>query len=80
MKKHNNDSYPLLLAACTAVGFSPRIVPLPQHPVARVPLLDESTPVRQSLTAVRRGSAGHPVVASGLAALRTATTACAFGG
>ncbi|MFC7880975.1 LysR family transcriptional regulator [Streptomyces sp. NPDC057376] len=105
VKKHNNDSYPLLLAACTAVGFSPRIVhqvkewyavsslvaeglgvcllprivPLPQHPVVRVPLLGESTPVRQLLTAVRRGSAGHPVVAAGLAALRDATTACAFG-
>ncbi|CAL9278190.1 HTH-type transcriptional regulator GltC [Streptomyces sp. SudanB5_2050] len=95
VKKHNNDSYPLLLAACAAAGFTPRIahevkewyavsslvaeglgvcllpriVPLPQHPVVRVPLLGETIPVRQLLTAVRRGSTSHPVINAGLQAL-----------
>ncbi|MEU1329398.1 LysR substrate-binding domain-containing protein [Streptomyces sp. NPDC005865] len=96
VKKSNNDTYPLVMAACTAAGFTPRvahevkewyavsllvaegfgvclmprIVPLPRHAVVRVPLLGTSVPARRFLTAVRRGSAAHPVLAAGLDALR----------
>ncbi|OAP21514.1 MULTISPECIES: LysR family transcriptional regulator [Amycolatopsis] len=95
VKKHNNDTYPLVTAACAA-GFMPRIVhgakewyavsalvaealgvcpmprivPLPEHAVKRIPLRGKSIPTRQLLTAVRRGSSGHPLVSAGLAALR----------
>lgn len=101
VKKRNNDTYPLLTAACAMAGFTPRIVhqvkewyavsalvaeglgvclmprivPLPQHAVTRVPLLGEPAPVRQLLTAVRRGSAAHPLVMAGLDALREAAAA-----
>ncbi|AZM48641.1 LysR family transcriptional regulator [Streptomyces sp. WAC 06738] len=106
VKKRTNDSYPLVLAACAAAGFTPRIVhevkewyavsslvaqglgvcllpgivPLPQHPVVRVPLLGDSAPVRRLLTAVRRGSAGHPLIEAGLEALRNAASAHAVDG
>ncbi|MFI6090944.1 LysR family transcriptional regulator [Streptomyces sp. NPDC051218] len=101
VKKANNDTYPLVMAACTAAGFTPRvthqvkewyavssfvaagfgiclmpgIVPLPQHAVVRVPLLGGPVPTRRFLTAVRRGSAAHPLVAAGLRALRDAASA-----
>lgn len=101
VKKPNNDTYPLVTAACTAAGFTPRIthqvkewyavsalvaegfgvclmpriVPLPRHAVTRVPLLGTPVPARRFLTAVRRGSAAHPVVAAGLRALREAASA-----
>ncbi|MGW6023839.1 LysR family transcriptional regulator [Streptomyces sp. NPDC055099] len=101
VKKANNDTYPLVMAACTAAGFTPRvthqvkewyavsslvargfgvclmprIVPLPQHTVTRVPLLGTPVPARRFLTAVRRGSASHPLVAAGLHALGEAATA-----
>ncbi|MCX2970246.1 MULTISPECIES: LysR family transcriptional regulator [Streptomyces] len=106
VKKHNNDTFPLVAAACAAAGFTPRIthqvkewyavsslvaeglgvclipriVPLPQHPVTRVPLLGGSAPARQLLTAVRRGSAGHPLVKAGLEALRSTVSPHAVGG
>ncbi|MFH8484480.1 LysR family transcriptional regulator [Streptomyces longisporoflavus] len=101
VKKANNDTYPLVMAACTAAGFTPRIthqvkewyavsslvsegfgvclvpriVPLPRHAVVRVPLRGTPVPARRFLTAVRRGSADHPLVAAGLHALREAATA-----
>lgn len=101
VKKANNDTYPLVLAACTAAGFTPRvthqvkewyavsalvaggfgvclmprIVPLPQHAVTRVPLLGTAVPARRFLTAVRRGSASHPLVTAALHALGDAATA-----
>lgn len=101
VKKANNDTYPLVTAACTAAGFTPRvthqvkewyavssfvaagfgvclmprIVPLPRHAVTRVPLLGASVPARRFLTAVRRGSAAHPLVAAGLHALGEAAAA-----
>lgn len=101
VKKPNNDTYPLVTAACTAAGFTPRIthqvkewyavsalvaegfgvclmpriVPLPRHAVTRIPLLGTPVPARRFLTAVRRGSAAHPVVAAGLRALREAASA-----
>jgi DNA-binding transcriptional LysR family regulator len=106
VKKRNNDTYPLLAAACAAAGFTPRvvhqvkewyavsslvseglgvclmprIVPLPQHAVVRVPLLGDPVPVRRLLIAVRRGSAAHPLVAAGLDALRDAASAHMAGG
>ncbi|WP_081236019.1 LysR family transcriptional regulator [Streptomyces viridosporus] len=106
VKKHHNDTYPLMTAACAAAGFTPRvvhqvkewyavsalvaeglgvclmprIVPLPPHAVTRVPLLGEPAPVRQLLTAVRRGSAAHPLVEAGLDALRNAASAHVAGG
>lgn len=100
VKPVENDTYPLLVAACTAAGFTPRIAhqakewfavsalvasglgvcliprmaPLPpHHDVVRIPLHGASTPSRRFVTAVRRGSADHPTIALGLAALRTAT-------
>ncbi|WP_275558995.1 LysR substrate-binding domain-containing protein [Streptomyces sp. 5-6(2022)] len=101
MKQRNNDTYPLVTAACAAAGFTPRvvhqvkewyavsalvaeglgvclvprIVPLPRHAVTRVPLRGEPVPVRRFLTAVRRGSAAHPLVSAGLDALREAAAA-----
>jgi DNA-binding transcriptional LysR family regulator len=101
VKERNNDTYPLVTAACAAVGFTPRIthqvkewyavsalvaeglgvcliprlVPLPPHPVTRVPLRGDPVPVRQFLTAVRRGSAAHPLVAAALGALQETTRA-----
>ncbi|MFE6163777.1 LysR family transcriptional regulator [Streptomyces sp. NPDC056486] len=101
VKKPNNDTYPLVMAACTAAGFTPRIthqvkewyavsslvaegfgiclmpriVPLPRHAVTRVPLRGTPVPSRRFLTAVRRGSAAHPLVAAGLHALREAAAA-----
>ncbi|PPS85924.1 LysR family transcriptional regulator [Streptomyces sp. MH60] len=101
VKKNKNDTYPLVIAACAAAGFTPRIVhqvkewyavsalvaeglgvclmpravPLPQHAVTRVPLVGEPAPVRQLLTAVRRGSTGHPLVKAGLEALRNTASA-----
>lgn len=101
VKKANNDTYPLVLAACTAAGFTPRvthqvkewyavsslvaegfgvclmprIVPLPRHTVVRVPLRGTSVPARRFLTAVRRGSAAHPLLAAGLNALREVASA-----
>ncbi|MGW6063248.1 LysR family transcriptional regulator [Streptomyces sp. NPDC055189] len=101
VKTANNDTYPLVTAACTAAGFTPRIthqvkewyavsslvaegfgvclmprvVPLPRHAVVRVPLRGTPVPTRRFLTAVRRGSAAHPLVAAALHALREAATA-----
>ncbi|MFD0548446.1 LysR family transcriptional regulator [Streptomyces rectiviolaceus] len=101
VKRPNNDTYPLVMAACTAAGFTPRIthqvkewyavsslvaegfgvclmpriVPLPQLAVTRVPLRGTPVPVRRFLTAVRRGSAAHPLVAAALHALREAASA-----
>ncbi|WP_317985784.1 LysR substrate-binding domain-containing protein [Streptomyces sp. 5-10] len=102
MKQRNNDTYPLVTAACAAAGFTPRvvhqvkewyavsalvaeglgvcrvprIVPLPRHAVTRVPLRGEPVPawrfLTAFLTAVRRGSAAHPLVSAGLDALREA--------
>lgn len=101
VKKHNNDTYPLVTAACAAAGFTPRIVhevkewyavsalvaeglgvclvprivPLPEHAVMRIPLLGKFIPTRQLLTAVRRGSSGHPLISAGLSALRDKASA-----
>ncbi|MGP4000868.1 LysR family transcriptional regulator [Streptomyces sp. 8N706] len=101
VKKRNNDTYPLVMAACAAAGFTPRIVhqvkewyavsslvaegfgvclmprivPLPQHAVTRVPLRGEPVPARRFLTAIRRGSSAHPLVIAGLDALREAASA-----
>ncbi|HEY3464157.1 MAG TPA: LysR substrate-binding domain-containing protein [Amycolatopsis sp.] len=97
VKARDNDTYAVLLAACAAAGFTPRIghqvkewyavsatvaaglgvcllprmVPIPAaHPVRRLTLAGEPRPSRRISAYVRRGSAGHPVVARGLAALR----------
>lgn len=97
VKRRNNDSYPLLTAACAAAGFTPhvshevkewyavsalvaegfgvcllpRMVPVPaRQAVVRVPLRGRPVPSRRIVTCVRRGSADHPVVATGLSALR----------
>ncbi|MFG2092135.1 LysR family transcriptional regulator [Streptomyces sp. NPDC048612] len=65
------------VAALVAHGFGiclvPRLAPVPERcPVVRVPLRGEPLPVRRFLAAVRRGSAGRPPIARGLAALRAA--------
>ncbi|NSC25425.1 LysR family transcriptional regulator [Streptomyces albus subsp. chlorinus] len=105
VKQRNNDTYPLVTAACAAAGFTPRIVhqvkewyavsslvaqglgvclvprivPLPEHPVLRVPLRGDPVPTRRFVTVVRRGSAAHPLVLAGLTALREAASACVEG-
>ncbi|MEQ0559778.1 LysR family transcriptional regulator [Amycolatopsis sp. NEAU-NG30] len=99
VKTHGNDTYQVLLAACAAAGFTPRVghhvkewyavsavvaqrlgvcllprmVPVPaEHDVERLRLQGNPQPSRRTAAFVRRGSAGHPVVARGLAALRAA--------
>ncbi|MEU2564681.1 LysR family transcriptional regulator [Streptomyces longispororuber] len=105
VKTRDNDTHPLVLAACAAAGFTPRvvhqvkewyavsalvaeglgvclvprIVPLPRHAVTRVPVSGAPVPVRQLLTAVRRGSAEHPLVKAGLEALREAASGHVLG-
>ncbi|WP_344288617.1 LysR family transcriptional regulator [Streptomyces synnematoformans] len=61
-----------LVAEGLGVCLIPRMVPLPRHPIARVPLLGDPAPARRFLTVVRRGSAAHPLVTAGLEAVRTA--------
>ncbi|MCR6485175.1 LysR substrate-binding domain-containing protein [Amycolatopsis sp. OK19-0408] len=98
VKTRDNDTYQLLLAACAAAGFTPRVghhvkewyaasavvaeglgvclLPIPSaHAVRRLPLTGSPRPSRRISAYVRRGSAAHPVVARGLAALRTAAQA-----
>lgn len=98
VKRRNNDTYPLLSAACSAAGFTPhiahevkewyavsalvaaglgicllpRMVPLPPHPVVRVPLCGQPVPARRIVAVTRRGSAHHPVIGAGLDALHHA--------
>lgn len=60
-----------LVAHEFGVCLLPRLAPLPPHqPVVRIPLLAETIPSRRILTCIRRGSAGQPTIAAGLAALR----------
>lgn len=101
VKPQDNDTYPLLIAACTAAGFSPRIaqhakewfavsalvsaglgvcliprlarIPV-QHDVVRISLHGVSPPSRRFVTAIRRGSAEHPLIALGLGVLRDVAT------
>ncbi|WP_040810976.1 LysR family transcriptional regulator [Nocardia concava] len=63
------------VAAMVAHGFGVSLVPRlavwpPSLAVVRVALHDDPVPVRRHLTAVRRGSAEHPVIAAGLEAIR----------
>lgn len=63
------------VAAMVAYGFGisliSRLVYLPPHlEVVRVPLHGDPVPIRRHLTCIRRGSAEHPVIAAGLAAIR----------
>ncbi|MFI6867153.1 LysR substrate-binding domain-containing protein [Nocardia sp. NPDC050406] len=63
------------VAAMVAHGFGvslvSRLVYLPPNwPVVRVPLHGEPMPMRRHLICVRRGSAEHPLIAAGLAAVR----------
>ncbi|GAA4425816.1 LysR family transcriptional regulator [Georgenia halophila] len=58
------------------VCLLPRMVPVPStHRVVRVPLHGEPVPSRRLIACVRRGSAGHPVVAAGLSALHRVAAA-----
>ncbi|MFG2497437.1 LysR family transcriptional regulator [Streptomyces sp. NPDC048441] len=63
------------VAALVAHGFGialvPRLAPVPSE-LVRVPLRGAPAPVRRFVACVRRGSENHPVIARGLAALRTA--------
>lgn len=54
-----------LVAGGFGVCLMPRIVPLPQLAVTRLPLLGTPVPARRFLTAVRHGSAEHPLAAAG---------------
>ncbi|MEC3915017.1 LysR family transcriptional regulator [Nocardia sp. CDC160] len=63
------------VAAMVSHGFGVSLVPRlaflpPESAVVRVPLHDDPAPVRRHLSAVRRGSAEHPVIAAGLHAIR----------
>lgn len=97
--KPGTDTHALLLATCTAAGFTPRIshhaeewfavsalvagglgvcllprlVPIPhEHDVVRLPLAGNPRPTRRLIVGIRRGSAGDPTIARGLAALEEA--------
>ncbi|MDA0566394.1 LysR family transcriptional regulator [Streptomonospora sp. S1-112] len=60
-----------LVAHGLGVTLVPRMLPVATaRPVVRVPLHGASTPSRSILTCVRAGSAGHPAIARGIAALR----------
>ncbi|AXK34716.1 LysR family transcriptional regulator [Streptomyces armeniacus] len=62
-----------LVEAGLGVCLLPRIVPVPsRHAVVRVPLRGEPAPARRIVACVRPGSDEHPLVAAGLAALRSA--------
>lgn len=71
---HHSDEWPVVLEMIghgLGVCLVPRLVSVAGLPdVARVPLRGGTPPARRVLTAVRRGSAGQPVVAAGLTALR----------
>jgi DNA-binding transcriptional LysR family regulator len=61
-----------LVAEGLGVCLLPRLVPVPStHRVVRVPLRGPTVPSRQMVASIRRGSATHPAVAAGLAALRS---------
>lgn len=60
-----------LVGARLGIALIPRLAHVPAgYPVVRVPLSGDPTPSRHLLTGIRRGSAGHPVVATALRALR----------
>lgn len=64
------DTGAALVAAGLGVALIPRLARIPSgYPIARVPLRGEPTPARHILTGVRRGSRGHPVIATALEAL-----------
>lgn len=64
------DTGAALVAAGLGVALIPRLARIPSgYPIARVPLRGEPTPARHILTGVRRGSRGHPVIATALDAL-----------
>lgn len=64
------DTGAALVAAGLGVALVPRLARLPGgYPVTRVPLRGEPSPARHIVTAVRRGSARQPAVATALAAL-----------
>ncbi|MCW0212740.1 MAG: LysR substrate-binding domain-containing protein [Pseudonocardia sp.] len=65
------DTGAALVAAGFGVALVPRLADLPgRHDTRRVPISGTPLPTRHILTAVRAGSADHPVVAAGLEALR----------
>ncbi|HET7326393.1 MAG TPA: LysR family transcriptional regulator [Nocardioidaceae bacterium] len=64
------DTGAALVAAGLGVCLAPRLARLPSnYPITRVPLRGDPIPFRHILTAVRRGSRTHPVIATALAAL-----------
>lgn len=64
------DTGAALVAAGLGVALVPRLARIPAgYPIARVPLRGEPSPARHILTGVRRGSRGHPVIATALDAL-----------
>lgn len=71
---HRADSWTSVSGlVCTGFGVSlySRLAPVPaEHAVTRVPIHGHPVPTRRLFTAVRRGSAGQPAIARGLAAIR----------
>ncbi|MBB5917519.1 DNA-binding transcriptional LysR family regulator [Nocardia transvalensis] len=62
-----------LVAHGLGVCLLPRLVPIPdEHAVVRIPLHGSPRPTRTIVGSVRRGAAGHPLIAAGLTALRDA--------
>ncbi len=59
-----------LVAAGFGVSLVPRLARMPAgYPIVRIPLRGDPTPARHILTAVRRGSRGHPTLVAALDAL-----------
>jgi DNA-binding transcriptional LysR family regulator len=69
------DTGAALVAAGLGIALIPRLAHVPAgYPVTRVPLAGQPTPSRHILTGVRRGSAGHPLVAMALETLDEVST------
>lgn len=65
-----------LVAAGLGVALIPRLAHVPTgYAVVRLPLVGDPAPSRHLLTGVRRGSAGHPLIAAALLALEDAVAA-----
>lgn len=69
------DTGAALVGAGLGVAIVPRLARLPDDPrITRVPLRGEPSPARHLLTAVRRGSADQPMIATALGRLRQLAT------
>lgn len=75
------DTGAALVARGLGVALVPRLAHIPEvHPVVRLPLSEDSAPMRHIVAAVRGGSGDQPAIAAGLSALRQIAAADATTG